>query len=180
MRMPVYLITIHAYRSWSEADPRGYVQRGEGLKPTQPRLARHRADAARFDPVRFEMAEQQLIREQTETQCDECGWRLHACATTPTHAHLLVSFREPLCECETLRHCHAHCTAHREARRRMSTIKRRLGLSLAKSRGTSGRPYWSRGMDVTPVRNPEHFDHLCRAYLPRHETTEAGTFRRYT
>ena len=58
-------------------------------------------------------------------------------------------------------------------------MKRNLGLTLAKSNVTRGRPYLSRGMDVTPVRDATHFEHLCNEYLPRHATTEAGTYRRY-
>ena len=37
--MPVYLATVHAYGSWQEDHPKGFVQHGEGLKDPSPGLA---------------------------------------------------------------------------------------------------------------------------------------------
>lgn len=45
--MPVYLFTFHAYRSWREDNPNGYVQRGRaGIQPPNKALADYRAGIA--------------------------------------------------------------------------------------------------------------------------------------
>ena len=87
--MPVYLITAHAYRSWSEGDPKGYVQRGEGLMPPSSALARYRARKAKHPEVRFEGEMQQVLNFVIESIVPEKGAKLHACVTCPTHVHIL-------------------------------------------------------------------------------------------
>jgi hypothetical protein len=54
-----------------------------------------------------------------------------------------------------------------------------MGQQLAKIGETTGRPWFSRGWDLTPVRNREHFDHLLDTYLPDHERFQGGIFREY-
>ena len=93
--MPVYLLTAHAYRSWREDHPRGYVQRGEGLKEPSTPLAEWRAQRAHFEEVRFERGMQEWLHPIVVAMAEEKEVRLHVCATCPTHVHIVVSFLSP-------------------------------------------------------------------------------------
>src|ERR1044071_8842865 len=86
-QMPVYLLTAHAYRSWREDHPKGYVQRRQGLKEPAPRLASWRANRANFPEVRFDHPAQELLHKVIIEIATERQLRLHACSTTPTHLH---------------------------------------------------------------------------------------------
>jgi hypothetical protein len=63
LHIAVYLITAHAYRSWAEDHPKGYVQRDEGLKKTNPRLAKWRAQHSKHGAARFEQGMQEIISQ---------------------------------------------------------------------------------------------------------------------
>ena len=172
--MPVYLLTSHAYRSWREDHPLGYVQRRQGLKGPSEALAQHRAARAKHEPVRFEAGIQHLLHRTVDVIARENEVRLHACATCPTHVHTLISFRSPACTCGASEHCFPDCNAREFAEGAITRLKRKMGQALAKAKGTVGRPYFSRGWDLTPVRGREHFDYLMEVYLPDHEKTQAG------
>jgi hypothetical protein len=178
--MPVYMATVHAYRSWSEEHPFGYVQRGEGLKPPSPNLARYREDHSNHPPARFEGAMQQALIEVVAAIVEERELRLHATTTTPTHVHVVISFRSPACTCGASDHCYANCGARAHVESFLARLKRKMGQCLAKMMNTRGRPWLSRGWDITPVRRPEHLEHLLSVYLPKHESEQAGLFRRYS
>ena len=60
--MPVYHITLHAYRSWSPDHPRGYTRRGKGYQKPDPEQARKRL-AEEKERVKGELAE----HEQPDT-----------------------------------------------------------------------------------------------------------------
>ncbi|HEY7120761.1 MAG TPA: transposase [Tepidisphaeraceae bacterium] len=178
--MPVYTLTAHAYRSWREDHPRGYVQRGEGLKESNPGLAVWRAGHARNDEARFERDLQEELHRVVVDIAREKEVRLHACATCPTHVHCLISFRSPACRCGALmKHCRKGCPARARADDVMVRMKRKMGQALAKLRGTCSRPWFSRGWDCTPVKNEGHFDYLVTEYFPEHETEQEGIFRGY-
>ncbi|MEX0744410.1 MAG: hypothetical protein WD118_02310 [Phycisphaeraceae bacterium] len=193
--MPVYLLTIHAYRSWSEDNPHGYVQRGRGLQPSNSRRARWRRDHARFPPFRFDGAAQQLAHRCAPAICNERDLRLHACATTATHIHTLASFPSPACTCGAATHCHRDCPARRAVEAFLRRLKRKFGQQLAQLQAPSPpattdgeaadpptparRRYLSRGWDVTPVRDRPHFRHLVTTYLPEHESQQNGIYRHY-
>lgn len=177
--MPVYLLTAHAYRTWREDDRRGYVQRGEGLKAPNEALARHRAEIARHEEARFDEEIQPVLHEVAVAIAREREVRLHACSTTPTHVHVLISFQSPARTCGAQEHCWKHCPAHAHADGVMVRMKRKMGQAIAKLKETCGRPWFSRGADVKPVRDRGHFDHLVGEYLPKHETEQAGIYRRY-
>jgi hypothetical protein len=176
--MPVYLLTVHAYCSWSEDNPRGYVQRGEGLKAPDPDRAEWRRENAKHPPVRFDRAQQLLAHEVVCAITAEKSLRHHATSTTPTHVHTLASFKSPACTCGALAHCKDGCPARTLAERYLTRFKQKLGQQLAKAANTTGRPYLSRGWDISPVRERQHFDYLIAEYLPKHEKEE-GIFRRY-
>jgi hypothetical protein len=52
--MAVYHFTLHAYRSWSPAHPRGYTQRGKGYQPSDPAKAEEYDGRAKFPKAIFE------------------------------------------------------------------------------------------------------------------------------
>jgi hypothetical protein len=93
--MPVYLVTVHAYRSWNTDETDGYVQRGEGLKEPDEERARYRDDRARHPEMRFELDHQESLHRVATQVSHEKGVRLHAIATCPTHAHVLCPFEAP-------------------------------------------------------------------------------------
>jgi REP element-mobilizing transposase RayT len=160
--MPVALITIHAYRSWTEDNPRGYVQRGTpGVQRPNERLATHRAMIAKHPRVLFEAGQRALLIKAAAEVCASLTWRLHAAAVTPTHIHLLVSWKQR----DTL------------VREISTLLKRKLGNRLSRRKGSRGNRWFSRGVDETPVRDRRHFDHLCGQYLPQH-VEQNGVFWR--
>jgi hypothetical protein len=176
----VYLLTVHAYRSWSEDNPLGYVQRDEGLKEPSKDLADWRAEQAKQPESRFERGAQDVLQQVMVAIAREHQLTLHACATCPTHVHGLISFRNPACECGASDFCASDCNAREHAERFAARLKRKMGLGVAKHEGTFGRKWFSRGWDLTPVRKQEHFTYLVEEYLPDHQATQAGIFRRYS
>jgi len=172
-------MTGHAYRSWAEDHPKGYVQRDEGLKESNPRLAQWRAKHARHEPVRFEPQVQKIIAQVVVEIAEERCVRLHAVSVTRTHVHVLLSFRSPACTCGALAHCRKNCAARKVAESVFIRMKRKIGQAAAKVKSTVGRRWLSRGRDLTPVRNRAHFDYLIRTYLPKHATVEGGIVRVY-
>jgi hypothetical protein len=176
--MPVYLFTVHAYRSWSEGNRNGYIQRDEGLKPPSPNLANWREEHASHDPARFDLADQELLHEILIAILKEKSCRLHAGATTMTHVHGLTSFKEPLCGCQGAEWCRRGCPGRMNAERLIIRLKQKMGQALAKKHETSGRPYFSRGWDLTPIRSQKHFQYHIETYLPKH-TREEGIFKFY-
>jgi hypothetical protein len=177
--MPVYLMTAHAYRSWPEDHGRGYMQRGEGLKKSAPKLAAHRAAKARFAEASFDREAQLIMHEAVLEIAKERGVRLHAFATCPTHGHALYSFRSPACTCGASKVCRKGCPAKVFAEDVFVRMKRKMGQRIAQLRNTRGRPWLSRGWDTKPVRNRKHFDYLITEYLPSHQTDQAGICRIY-
>jgi len=159
--MPVFLFTFHAYRSWREDDPRGFVQRcAPGIQPPREGLARHRAGTATHEPVTFNADQQDLLLAAAREICNRRNWRCHAVAATPTHVHVLLSWRGFLPVQQTV-----------------ATIKRLLGLALSRHAGSAGHRWFSRGSDTKRVRDRKHLDCLIEQYLPKH-VREGGRFRR--
>jgi hypothetical protein len=177
--MPVYLGTSHAYRSWDEDHPKGYMQRDEGLKPPSEGLQRWRSEHAKHEPMKFTVDQQRLLHEVVVMISEERLVRLHASATVTTHVHKLFSFRSPACTCGASEFCAPGCAGRQLAERFMTRVKQKMGQQLAKQADTSGRPWFSRGWDLTPVRDRAHFDHLIETYLPDHERFQGGIFRKY-
>lgn len=183
--MPVYLVTAHAYRSWREDDPLGYIQRREGLREPNPALARYRAAIARHDEVRFELPEQEELHRVVVEISRERSARLHACSTCPTHLHIVISFRSPACICgvsmsNDRKYCDRGCPARAHVEKLITRMKQKMGQMMAKLRKTRGIAYFSRGWDLTRVRHPGHLEHLLGAYLPNHQLEQGGIFRKYS
>jgi hypothetical protein len=178
--MAVYMLTMHAYRSLSEGHTRGYVQHNEGLKPTSPALARWREAHAKHPPARFDRDAQRILIELALSVATEEDVRSHATAATQTHVHVLASFRNPPCTCAGPKnHCNRGCPARVVAEQVIVRMKQKMGQSLAKMHGTSGRPYFSRGWDLTRVNDRRHFDFLLQKYFPKHAENEGGTVQTY-
>ena len=129
--------------------------------------------------MRFTLAQQTVLQEISQAIVAERGARVHSLATCPTHVHMLVSFCKPSCTCGNLKHCKRACQARYHAERLSARWKQKMGQRLARDSGVFGRPWFSRGWDVTPVRQPTHFDHLIGEYLPDHEQTQGGLFHLY-
>ncbi len=150
--MPVYLFTFHAYRSWGPDHPRGYVRRNEGILPPDQEMAQHYDRDATHPPVIFDEAMQNHLIEQSREICNRRNFRLHYAATETTHIHVLVSWNETEIQWKTVH----------------DTLKRLLGLSLAKQTAISGRQWFARKGSRKRVSDDEHFEHLMTHYLPGH------------
>lgn len=151
--MAVHLLTFHAYRSWSEDNPRGYVQKNiEGVQPPSVGLARHRVKLAKDKPVRFSDAQKRVLIEGGQEICDRRDWILYAASATSSHVHLLVGWKQ-----------------QQSLDKAIHTLKRLLGLALSRNEGSSGNRWFSRGSDRKRVIDRRHFDHLIEVYLPKHE-----------
>jgi hypothetical protein len=84
--MPVYHFTLHAYRSWSPDNPRGFLQKNrKGIQPPNRALAHAYNNAANFDPILFTPDRQHLLLWGTYDVCSNRDWRLHSFASD--HAH---------------------------------------------------------------------------------------------
>jgi hypothetical protein len=178
--MAVYLGTSHAYRSWDEDHPKGYVQRDEGLREPSESLAQWRGRQAKDPPARFSLELQEVLHGVIVEIAQERRVRLHAVGSTRTHVHKLFSFRSPACPCGASEFCKPGCPARRFAEALMTRVKRKMGQQLAKRSDTCGRRWFSRGWDLTPVRNRGHFDYLVATYLPDHQRRQGGIFRSYS
>ena len=178
--MPVYFITSHAYRSWSEDHRNGFVQRDEGLQESSKELAAWRAEHSEYEPAKFERDAQKLLLDVVEEIARERKVRLHGSSATRTHVHKIISFRSPACTCgASVDHCRRGCPGRDFAEQVITRMKRKMGQMVAKLNGTSGRPWFSRGWDLTAVRTRAHLEYLLKTYLPKHEKREGGIVRIY-
>jgi REP element-mobilizing transposase RayT len=155
--MPVYLFTFHAYRSWSPAHCRGYVRRGEGILPSDPRMADIYDRQATDPPVLFTPEIQRILIQTAHEVCSSRQWRLHAAGTEPTHIHLLVSWKTFIpWNNVTMR------------------LKNVMSLFLGRRLKMPKRKWFVRGESRKRVTDRKHFDHLMNVYLAKHR----GTFWR--
>ena len=162
--MFAYLITIHAYRSWSEDNRRGYVQRGRpGIQPPNARLAAHRATISLHEPVRFDREQMSVAIDAAREVCVTLGQLPLAASCTATHLHVLVKLADGTCDADSL----------------CARIKSIAGCKLSQRISTKGNRWFSRGNDITAVKDAAHLEHLLETYLPRHETNEGGLFCRW-
>lgn len=109
-------------------------------------------------------------------------------ASPPAHIHLLVSFQEPKCTCpwrgatdvnppaQTKRYHPKTCPAWQKAHALATRYKRVAGGRLSRQTDQPGRKWFSRGEDISPIHDRQHFAHHLHTYLPRHKR-EGGTIR---
>ncbi len=177
--MPVYLLTIHAYATWSKDDRSGCVQHDDGLKPPSERFARWRREHSGHEPAKFTAELQAILVGAAEQIATERQVTLRGSTAMATHAHELISFRSPACTCGASEHCSANCPALIHAEAIFTRIKQKMGQALAKNAGTRGRPWFSRGWCITPVRDRQHFDHHLETYLLKHAARQSGMVKIY-
>jgi len=149
--MPVYHFTLHAYRSWSADNPRGYVRRRTGILRPDPQKAAQYDSQAKWPPVRFTTQMQQILVLGSYDVCQTRGWRLHMAAAEPSHLHLIVSWRQYL--------------PWQKVRQRIKNV---LSLSLGRAASQAGRQWFVREASRKRVTDREHLDHLTNSYLPKH------------
>lgn len=186
--MPVLLVTMHAYRSWPEGDPRGYVRHGLGLQPTNEKIQNWRAGHAGQPPNRFGRAEQKLIHGLLPEIGEDQEVELFAVSVTPTHVHAVVSFVSPMCDCSAgprvdtrgsaKKHHDKSCAAWKKGHDFAVKAKRVIGGRLSKATQQPGRKWFSRGEDISPVWDRQHLRYLLTRYLPKHEG-EGGLVKVY-
>jgi hypothetical protein len=150
--VPVYLFTYHAYLSWLPDRPRGFVQKGKGIQPTNQALADAYRNAANHEPFEFDAATQHRLVRKARAVCEDDGYRLHGASSEPTHLHLVVSWVD-------------EALAYGKVRGR---IKNLLSLDLSRRAGIMGRPWFAQDASRRRVRDQGHFQHLLTTYLPRH------------
>lgn len=149
--VPVYHITLHAYRSWSPSHPRGYTIRGKGYQPPDPARAEDYDDRARFSKVTFDQRIQEILVLGSWDICRRRGWRLHGVGTDPTHVHLVVSWR-----------------GFAPWRDVMEKLKNVLSFLLGRITGSPGRKWFVVNGSRKRVMNRAHLDHLLTVYLHSH------------
>ena len=150
--MPVYFFTFHAYRSWSEDDPRGYIQRGTpGIQKSNPKLAAHRDSSAGDPPVRFSEHQQHVLLDAMKDICGRRKWVLYAASVAPTHIHCLLSWID-----------------ESPVEPKRDRLKSLLGKALSDDVGTTGNRWFSRGQHMERVTNEKHLEELIVRYVPKH------------
>lgn len=147
--MPVYLFTLHAYRSWMPDRERGYVRRGEGLLESDPQMAKAYECRATQELVEFDDELQRLMIEAVLESCEHQNYRLHFVATETSHVHILVSWKSD---------------------KKWKVVRRGLRSSLTRklNEEIEKRDWFSRGGSRKRVKDRKHFDYLVERYLPRH------------
>lgn len=148
--MPVFLITIHAYRSWNADRPQGYVRRGEGILPPDKERAKAYDHNAVDDPAEFGPTEQRVIGWIVADAAACRGWRIHAAAIEAPHAHVLISWRD-------------------ETRSASVGAKLKNLTSRELNRHSAVKRRWlSRGASRKQVKDRAYFEQLVSPYLPKH------------
>ena len=158
--MPVYLLAVHAYRSWMPDRPEGYVKRGDGILPADPELAEVYNAIANEPAARFGDEQQQLLIDESLATSAKQSLRCHFAATDPTHVHLLLSWK----------------TAKTSAAVRKSiktSLTRRLNLECEK------RTWFSRSGSRKRVAGEDHFNNLVQSSLPSHRGWKWSEARGY-
>ena len=161
--MPVFVFTFHGYCTWLPDNPKGYVERGKGVRPPNERMARLYRLAATHDEQVLSDHDQQLLVEEAQRACLHQGLMLHLVATEPTHVHVLVSW-----------------TSDKSFKRVQAAVKQSFTRALRADRGDQ-RPIFSRGAGHTQIRDQAHFDHWMHEYGPSHTgwkwRADKGTYK---
>lgn len=176
--MPTYLITLHADRSWTEDNPRGYVQRGKpGIQPPQRKLANYRASIANHPPVKFSREQIPLAIEIAHEVCETLGALPIAASCTATHLHIVVDTSNSTARKGGAPTNEPQVNSPLDPKKLAARIKSIVGLRLSQQLGTTGNRWFSRGEDVGVVADQKHLEYLIATYLPRHELVERSVFK---
>jgi REP element-mobilizing transposase RayT len=147
--MVVYLITLHAYRSWMPDRPQGYVRRRHGILPTDMEMAKKYESIATQSELYFDEELQQLLIDEALVACEKQQLDCHFIATDSTHAHLLLRWTSTKSSADVRKSIKSSLT-----RRLNRERKRRTWFSRSGSRGR--------------VEDESHFHYLMETYLPSH------------
>lgn len=150
--MPVYMFTFHAYRSWMPDHPKGYTKSGIGVLPADLEMNEWYEERAHFSEITFDRSLQRVVVNAIKEVCVNKMYQLYYAVAVSTHAHAVVGWSE-----DTI----IQTTVH-------DTLKRIIGLKLARHARVADRRWLSRGRDAKPVRTRKHFFHLVTNYLPDH------------
>ena len=150
--MAVFHFTFHAYRSWNADHPRGYVHRGEkGILLPDETMARARDSMANFSAVRFDEEETRFLVAESHDVTRRREVVLYGVTAMETHLHIVVGWKEK-----------------RDEEDVQMRLKQGFGFVMAQRRGTTGRPYFSRGGVPERVKDMKHLRYLLEVYLPKH------------
>ena len=130
---------------------RGYVRRGEGILPCNPKMAEFYRRDAKHGEVVFTSEVQRVLVAAARALCQQKGWRLHQVMTDKTHVHTLLSWRGFL--------------EWRSVRR---SLKYRFTSELNGMLGNE-HPWFSEAGSRKRVRDRKHYDHLMDEYLSKHD-----------
>jgi len=147
--MPVYLITLHAYRSWGPDKSRGFVRKGLGIQPPSDEMARMYVGQAGDDPVTFTPDLQRVLIAGAFDICSRRDWRLHAIGTDPTHGHFLISEMQFM-DWEAVR----------------DKLKNLLSLFLGRATNQRDKSWFVSKGSRKRVEDQQHFEYLVETYLP--------------
>ena len=156
--MPVYLFTLHTYRSWMPANRRGYVRRKAGCSlpgvlPPDSEMHQRYADRARGPAaVRLDRLQCCVAVDAVRAACDRYGWRCHAAVAVWSHVHALISWPG------------FHDTA--QVRK---LLKRTITQGLNRDSVHAPQRILSAAGSRKRVKDRSHFDHLMQCYLPSHQ-----------
>jgi len=148
--MPVFMYTIHAYRSWMPDHRRGYVERNKGImKPDMARANWYHRLAVHERMTFTDPLCDQIIKA-VDDLCSTHGWRHHATVVVWTHLHTLVSWPQ-----------------YYDARRGRAVLKRAITTWLRDHTGES-RKWLTRAGGIKRINDRPHFIRLMSEYLPAH------------
>ena len=149
MGVPVFHYVIHTYGSWLPDRPRGYYQRGRGLKTPDPETASRYRRLMRHEPAFLTEKLQRACIEEAMASCRFRRLELYAAATEGVHIHILAGWRDE---------------------RRAKPHRRAFKSSMTRGCNRVGRraKWWSEGGLYERVRTARHLRHLREVYLPNH------------
>ena len=150
--MPVYLFTYRAYGSWMPDRPEGFVQKGQGIQPSNSALGAAYRKAMKYQPVTFDQSLQTRLVTKLLAIAQSEAYRLHGVATEVNHVHIVVSWRDPRLPWKKV----------------LGRIKNLLSLDLSRASGMTGRPWFVNGSSRKRVKDRKYLDYLLRRYLPSH------------
>ncbi|MEL7087176.1 MAG: hypothetical protein AAGL98_01840 [Planctomycetota bacterium] len=147
--MPCYLFTYHGYATWMPDHRRGYVKRKQGVLPRDTEMADRYRAKQREPAAWFGEDHQSRMIQTIKAAGPHLDAVAHAAACEPTHVHVLISW------------------AHERTWKSMRTSVR-SAMSRSLNQAFGQRSWFADSPSRKRVGDPEHFDYLVLAYLPRH------------
>jgi hypothetical protein len=150
--MPVFHITLHAYRSWNADHPRGFIRKDrKGIQSPNPKLARARDRFAKHAPVSFSPEDCEFLVEAARIAARHCSYTLYGTTATRTHLHIAVGASKTL-----------------DADEAQAALKSGVGYLLSKRAGKTGLRWFSKAGAPEQVKDRAHLRYLLEEYFPDH------------